>query len=148
MAALFSVDGALNTHREAIARHEDSIATFARLEESSRQQLTELDLQINSLEAQIKELTKRKRIAQGEAKSAVSSALYMRRLIMGREAAIKKREKDLIFQEGQKRLRTIGRDLKRNVGRRGGGGLDIVDTGAPVVKPATGTRVKTEQQEL
>jgi hypothetical protein len=51
----------------------------------------------------------------------------MRRLIALREQKICARERKLLMWEAQKRLATIGRTLKQNTGRRGGGGgFDIV----------------------
>ncbi len=45
-----------------------------------------------------------------------------------RETRISAREKYLVIDEAKIRLSKIGKELKQNVGRRGGGGFDIYNT--------------------
>lgn len=95
-------------------------------EKVASEDLTKLETKISEAEAQLASLDRERRVAAGTIRGEKYTRKFMRRLIALREQKICAREKKLLMWEAQKRLATIGRTLKQNTGRRGGGGFDIV----------------------
>ena len=126
MDAIFEADSLIVVHRAKIAEHTQKAEEADAREAAARAKSNALEVEIAALTGRIKDLTRQRNVAIGEVSSAVHNAAYLRRLAADRERAIEKRKKDLVFNEGKRRLRKIGSDIKRNVGRRGGGGVDVV----------------------
>jgi hypothetical protein len=128
MSLICDQDRAIDELRAAIARYELRI-----VESKAREK--EAALKANALDTKYQELLTQAKIAERELRQEKGVILrehsiqrHMRRMCSVRETRISAREKYLVIDEAKIRLSKIGKELKQNVGRRGGGGFDIYNT--------------------
>jgi chromosome segregation ATPase len=128
MTSICEVDSVIAKLRSDNERYERRILDVDEQEKKATIETFNLQTQIAELEAKLDGLDREKRLMEGNVRSARSNKAYLRRLIRARTMKIAAREKQLLLYEAKKRLQTIGRTLKHNVGtrRRGTGGFDIV----------------------
>lgn len=113
MAAVFEVDSLITVHRAKIAEFTQKITEAEAREADARTRANALEVEVAALTGQIRDLTRQRNLVVGEVSSARHNGLQLARLIGDRERAIEKRKRDLIFQEGKRRLRKIGTEIRR-----------------------------------
>ena len=126
MASICETDSVIVRLSDDISRYAKRMDEALGREKASREELVSVEARISDLEAQVAALDRERRVLCGVIRSEKHTQKYMRRLTTAREQKICARERQLLMWEAQKRLATIGRTLKHNVGKRGGGGIDIV----------------------
>lgn len=128
MNRAYSVDPAIDGYKQRIQKHNDCIDKAQSIIDAAHASAAKVDMQIIEQKAVLRELQTQRRIVMADVNQANKRILFMRRLISQNDKLIEKRKKQLLKSEAMKRLRTLGHELKRNNGIRGGrgGGFDIV----------------------
>lgn len=127
MGAICESDRAIDELRAAITRYELRIVESKAREKEAEAKAIALFTKLHELETQVKIATREYRQEKGVVLREQSIQRHMRRMCNVRETRISAREKYLVIDEAKVRLSKIGKELKQNVGLRGGGGFDIVN---------------------
>ena len=135
MSLICDQDRAIDEMRAAITRYELRIEESKAREKEAALKAHALDTKYQELMAQAKIADRELRQEKGVILREHSIQRQMRRMCSIRESRISAREKYLVIDEAKIRLSKIGKELKQNVGRRGGGGFDIYNTNETETKP-------------
>ena len=115
---LFQTDAPIAQARRRIVEQQEKIREYAERDEQHRAAIDKLDDEEMDLLAQIKVLDTQRREIKGLIEGNRYHAKLAERRILQSEMKIAQREKKVVQHELEKRLKTIGRELKQNVGLR------------------------------
>ena len=115
---LWDCDPVIARHRDRITEREQAIVEFQRREDEHDAEVSRIENEENKLKAELRRLDTLKREVRGAAAGMRYHVKRSKDDIRVAESSIVKRKRQLYYNEAQKRLRALGKQLKLGRGGR------------------------------